>query len=57
MVALQLNDIEIWCAHNGEKGFQRALESMGIDEKVTVHVVGEDQVPTPPGQLVQPGGS
>ena len=56
MVAMQMTDEQIWCAHSGESGFQRALETMGISETVIVHIVDGDQVPVPSGQLIQPRG-
>ena len=56
MVAMQMTDEQIWCAHAGEPGFQQALAAMGVNDTVVTHVVGEEQVPSPPGQLVQPGG-
>jgi hypothetical protein len=56
MVAMQMTDEQIWCAHAGEPGFERALESMGITDTVITHVIEGDQIPTPPGQLIQPGG-
>jgi len=54
MAAMQMSPEQIWTTHCGEANFDQVLRAMGLKEIVVNTNVGDDAVPTPPGELWTP---